>query len=286
MTAAAVLPAPDTRRGRRPLTARMIVGSVIGVILLVLLVWPDLLVIAEPNAVDVGGRFQPPSPTHWFGTDEAGRDIFSRMMLGARVSIGAALVVVLSATAIGVLLGAVGGWFGGWIDTVLSKFTDVFLAFPYLVLAMAISSAVGRGTWSAVLALIIVWWPSYARLVRTIVRTQRNELSVTAARTLGASSLQLLRWHVVPHSYPQLLVRMTLDVGYVLVAFTGLSFLGLGTQPPDAEWGLIIATAKNYALSAWWYPVLPGFLILAVVAVCVWLGDGFSRSPRSSRGSS
>lgn len=278
---AAVLPAPA--RARRRVTPRIVAASCLGLVFLVLLVAPQLFVIGDPSTVNVGERFLPPSFAHWFGTDEAGRDIFSRMMLGARVSIGAALVTVLAATAIGLVIGSIGGWFGGWIDTVLGKFTDVFLAFPYLVLAMAISSAVGRGTWSAVLALVIVWWPGYARLVRTIVRTQRNELSVTAARTLGASTWQLLRWHVVPHSYQQLLVRMTLDVGYVLVAFTGLSFLGLGTQPPEPEWGLIIATAKNYALSAWWYALLPGVLILAVVTICVWLGDGLSRTGKGGR---
>ncbi|MFT4307290.1 MAG: ABC transporter permease [Microbacterium sp.] len=283
MSAAVLMPARTATRARR-LTGRMVLSGVLLLLLLVLLIAPDLLVRAEANAIDVEGRFQPPSWEHWFGTDEAGRDIYSRMVLGARVTIGAALVVVAAATTIGVVIGAIGGWFGGWIDTVLSKCTDVFLAFPYLVLAMAIASAVGRGTGSAVLALIIVWWPSYARMVRTIVRTHRNELSVKAARTLGASTWQLLRWHVIPHGTEQLVVRMTLDVGYVLVAFTGLSFLGLGTQPPSPEWGLLVSTAKTYALSAWWYPVFPGLVILGVVSVCVWLGDGFSRlSPTTRR---
>jgi len=275
--------AVEPRTRRRAPRARTIVTGLLVLLLLILLVYPEIFVTGEPYAVVVADRFQPPSWEHLFGTDEAGRDIFSRMMLGAQVTLGASLTVVAAAVAIGIVIGAVGGWFGGWLDTVLGKTTDVFLAFPYLVLTMAIASAIGRGTGSAVLALIIVWWPSYARMVRTIVRTTRNELSVIAARTLGASTWQLLWWHVIPRSYGQLLVRMTLDVGYVLVAFTGLSFLGLGAQPPTPEWGVLIATAKNYALLAWWYPLLPGLVILATVSICVWIGDGFARSAQLGR---
>lgn len=268
---------------RRAPRIRTVVAALIGVFFLLLLAFPQLFVTGEAHQVVVADRFQPPSWEHLFGTDEAGRDIFSRMVLGARISLGSSLLVVAAAAGIGVVIGAIGGWFGGLLDTVLGKTTDVFLAFPYLVLTMAIAAAVGRGTGSAVLALIIVWWPSYARMVRTIVRGTKNELSVTAARTLGASTWQLLRWHVIPHSYGQLLVRMTLDVGYVLVAFTGLSFLGLGTQPPTPEWGVLIATAKQYALLAPWYPVLPGLVILATVSLCVWIGDGFARASRVGR---
>lgn len=274
--------APMVTRRRAP-RARTVVTAVIGLVFLLLLVWPQLFVTGEAHEVVVAERFKPPSWEHLFGTDEAGRDIFSRMVLGARISLGSSLIVVAAAAGIGIVIGAIGGWFGGLLDTILGKTTDVFLAFPYLVLTMAIAAAVGRGTGSAVLALIIVWWPSYARMVRTIVRSTKNELSVTAARTLGASTGQLLWWHVIPHSYGQLLVRMTLDVGYVLVAFTGLSFLGLGTQPPTPEWGVLIATAKQYALLAPWYPVLPGLVILATVSLCVWIGDGFARADQLGR---
>jgi peptide/nickel transport system permease protein len=278
-----VLPAPPKAR-RRP-TARRVVAIVALALLAVLIIRPEIFVVADPTSIDVAGRFQPPSAEHWFGTDDAGRDIFSRMVLGARISLGCAIVVVLCAAAVGTIIGAIGGWVGGWFDTALSKITDVFLAFPYLVLAMAISAAVGRNLWSAVLALVIVWWPSYARMVRTVVRSQKSELYVKAARTLGASGSQILRWHVIPQTSQQLAIRMTLDVGYVLVAFTGLSFLGLGDQVPSPEWGLMIASAKTYVLNAWWYPFFPGLVILGVVALCVWLGDGFGRGPsaRSAR---
>lgn len=279
---AATVAIPTAQRRRVP-RARTVITAVLALIVLILLVYPQLFVTGEAYEVSVQDRFQPPSWEHIFGTDEAGRDIFSRMILGARTSLGSSLAVVVIAAGAGVIIGSIGGWFGGWLDRILSKTTDIFLAFPYLVLAMAIAAAVGRGTTSAVVALAIVWWPSYARMVRTLVRTQRSDLSVIAARTLGASTGQLLRWHVIPHSYAHLLVRMTLDVGYVLIAFTGLSFLGLGTQPPSAEWGLLIATAKTYALSAWWYPLFPGIVILATVSACVWIGDGFTNGNGARR---
>jgi peptide/nickel transport system permease protein len=269
-TARATLP-------RIAVTPRRVVVAVALVLLAVLMVAPEVLIRYDPYAIDVTQRFLAPSFAHWFGTDDAGRDIFSRVVVGARYSVGSALFVVVVAALIGTIIGSVGGWLGGWVDTVLSKITDVFLAFPYLVLAMAISAAVGRNLWSAVLALIIVWWPSYARMVRSLVRGQRSELYVKAARTLGASGSQILRWHVVPQTTEQLFVRMTLDVGYVLVSFTGLSFLGLGAQAPSPEWGLMISAAKGYVLNAWWYPVFPGLVILVVVSLCVWLGDGVGR---------
>ena len=255
-------------------TLRRAVLGLLAVLLLVLLVYPTLLTRGDPFIIDVGQRFQPPSWEHWFGTDDAGRDIYSRVVIGARTTLGCAILVVLAAAVIGTIIGAIGGWLGGRLDTVLGKFTDVFLAFPYLVLAMAISAAVGRSLWSAVLALAVVWWPSYARMIRTSVRTQRSELHVRAAQTLGASGGQILRWHIIPHTAEQLAVRMTLDVGYVLIAFTGLSFLGLAAQPPSADWGLMINSAKTYVLNAWWYAFFPGLVIIAVVALCVWLGDG------------
>jgi peptide/nickel transport system permease protein len=270
-----------TRRRLPSPTPKGVVLVVLGILLAILLIAPSLLTRGDPYAISVGNRFQPPSWEHWFGTDDAGRDIYSRMVIGARTTLGCAVLVVVLAALVGTLIGAIGGWLGGWLDQVLGKFTDVFLAFPYLVLAMAISAAVGRNLWSAVIALAIVWWPSYARMIRSSVRSQRSELHVKAARTLGASGPQILRWHVIPHTTSLLAVRMTLDVGYVLVAFTGLSFLGLGAQPPSPEWGLMISSAKTYVLNAWWYPFFPGLVILVTVALCVWIGDGARRNGKS-----
>ncbi len=275
---------PSTRTLSQGITSKRIILALLLILLVVLVLVPNLLTRGEPYAIDVGGRFRPPSWEHWFGTDDAGRDIYSRMVLGARTSLGCAVLVVVLAAAVGTVIGSIGGWVGGWLDKTLGKITDVFLAFPYLVLAMAISAAVGRSLWSAVLALAIVWWPSYARMVRSSVRTQRGELHIKAARTLGASGPQILRWHVIPHTAEQLSVRMALDIGYVLVAFTGLSFLGLGAQPPSAEWGLMISAARGYVLNAWWYPFFPGLIILLVVSLCVWIGDGSGAHRRAAAG--
>jgi peptide/nickel transport system permease protein len=253
----------------------------LAVLLLALLFFaPGLIAGADPYTVDVNVRFSPPSWSHPFGTDDAGRDIFARMVYGARISIGSSLLVVAIAAAFGTLFGAACGWFGGWVDRILSRATDVFLAFPYLVLAMAVAASIGRDMRSAIIALVIVWWPSYARMVRGQVLALRNQLHVRAARTLGASDWQLLRWHVIPHTLDQVLVRATLDVGYVLISLTGLSFLGLGAQNPSPEWGLMVASAKTYALNAWWYVVLPGAVIVLTVMAIIWLGERLSGRSR------
>ena len=153
------------------------------------------------------------------------------------------------------------------------RLVDVFLSFPYLVLAMAVASSMERGMRAAIIALVIVWWPGYARLVRGMVLSLKNELHVKAARTLGAGDVHLLRWHVIPHLRGPLLTRATLDVGYVLLAIAGLSFLGLAAQNPSPEWGLTIANSKTFVLGAWWYGVFPGVVIGLVVLNTVLLGD-------------
>jgi peptide/nickel transport system permease protein len=223
--------------------------------------------------VTVGDRFLGPSLAHPFGTDEAGRDILARVLYGARLSIGSALAVAGFAAAFGTLYGAISGWAGGWVDRIMMRVVDVFLAFPYLVLAMAVAASIGRDMRSAVIALIIVWWPGYARMVRGQVLSLKRDLHVRAARTLGASPGQLLRWHVVPHTFAQVNARLTIDVGYALIALTGLSFLGLGAQNPSPEWGLMIANAKGFVLTAWWYALFPGLVIFATVLYFVRLGD-------------
>lgn len=265
------------------MTARSVRNATVVVLLLLMAavcLAPDFFARHSPTDVDVGQRFLSPSWEHPFGTDDAGRDIFDRMIYGARLSIGAALAVTVVAAAVGTVYGAVAGWVGGRTDRVMMKVVDVFLAFPYLVLAMAIAASVGRDLRSAVLALTLVWWPSYARTVRSQVLSLRGQLHVKAARTLGASGGQLLRWHVVPHTFDQLLARVTLDVGYVLVALTGLSFLGLGAQQPSPEWGLMISNAKTYALNAWWYATFTGLVLVLTVTMLVWLGDRLAKAVR------
>jgi peptide/nickel transport system permease protein len=234
---------------------------------------PGIFRQGSPYDLNVPARLLAPDRHHLFGTDEAGRDILARMLYGARLSIGSALIVACGAALVGTVYGAISGWVGGWVDRILMRIVDVFLAFPYLVLAMAVAASIGRDMRSAVTALLVVWWPSYARMVRGQVIALKRQLHVRAARTLGASPAQLLRWHVVPHTFAQINARVSIDIGYALVALTGLSFLGLGAQNPSSEWGLMIANAQTYVLNAWWYAVFPGVVIFATVVYFVWLGD-------------
>ncbi|WP_214105845.1 ABC transporter permease [Acrocarpospora catenulata] len=272
-------PGGDTRRSRaprRPTWSQLWAGATVLAIAALLLV-PGWLAPSDPYHLDVSQRFQPPTAAHLFGTDDAGRDIFSRVVHGARYSIGTSVVVVTAAALFGTVYGAAAAWFGGALDRVLMRVVDVFLAFPYLVFAMAISASLGRGLTSALIALVALWWPSYARMVRGQVLSLIKDYHVRAARTLGASGPQILRWHVLPHTYDQVLVRYTLDLGQALIALTGLSFLGLGAQPPTPEWGLLIADAKQYALTAWWAAVLPGCVVFLVTLNFMSLGDRLRR---------
>lgn len=241
-----------------------------------IIVFPQLIATHDPFQLDVINRLQPPSAEHLFGTDEAGRDIFSRVVYGARITIGSATSIVFFAAMFGTLLGAVAGWFGGRVDSYLMRVVDVFLAFPYLVLAMALAASIGRNMGSSILALILVWWPGYARMVRGQVLSIRQELFVKASRAIGAGNSWILRWHVIPHTSRAIVVRATLDIGYVIIALTGLSFLGLGAQNPSPEWGLLISNAKAYVLFSWWYSVLPGLVLVAVVSLFVIIGDRLS----------
>jgi peptide/nickel transport system permease protein len=255
---------------------RRVVLAAFGLVLLAVVAFPGLFTSDDWTTVNVADKFLGPSAAHPFGTDEAGRDILARIVHGARLSIGSALAVAGLAAAVGTLYGAISGWVGGWADRILMRIVDVLLAFPYLVLAMALAAAIGRDLRSAVIALTIVWWPSYARMVRGLVLSLKRDLHVRAARTLGASSAQLLRWHVVPHTFRELNARLTVDVGYALVALTGLSFLGLGAQGSSPEWGLMVSTAKGFVLTAWWYALFPGLVILLTVLYFVRLGDELS----------
>lgn len=273
MSVAAQPAAAAPARTRRRWPARRIVLVVIGLVMLAVILFPGLFTSEDWARVNVADKFLGPSWAHPFGTDEAGRDILQRLLHGARLSIGSSLAVVLIAAAVGTVYGAISGWAGGWVDRVLMRIVDVFLAFPYLVLAMALAAAIGRDMRSAVIALIIVWWPSYARMVRGRVLSLKRDLHVRAARTLGASSAQLLRWHVVPHTFAELNARVTVDIGYALVSLTGLSFLGLAAQGSSPEWGLMVSTAKGFVLSAWWYAFFPGIVILLTVVYFVRVGD-------------
>jgi peptide/nickel transport system permease protein len=272
-----------SKRGRGSSISQRIGASLFTtfvILLLTVILFPGFFAPYDPLELDVVNRLQAPSKAHLFGTDEGGRDIFSRVLYGTRESVGASIIIVLMASGVGTILGAIAGWFGGKIDFYLMRLVDVFLSFPYLVLAMALAASLGRDMRSAILALILVWWPSYARMVRGQVLSIKERLFIRAARTVGASNSQILFWHIIPHTYRTVGVRASMDVGYVLISITGLSFLGLGAQNPSPEWGLMISNARSYVLASWWYSVFPGIAILLVVSLFIYAADRFSGAER------
>jgi len=253
-----------------------ILYGLIGLIALAVL-FPSVFTPHDPYGLDVINRLKAPSLNHLFGTDEGGRDIFSRVIQGARVSVGSSILIVGLSASFGTFFGAIAGWFGGLLDTLLMRVVDVFLSFPYLVLAMALAASIGRDMRSSILALALVWWPGYARMVRGQVLSIKAKLFIRASRSLGATNGNLLLWHVIPHTSRAVAVRMSLDIGYVLIALTGLSFLGLGAQNPSPEWGLMVSNAKSYISVAWWYSFFPGLAIVLIVSLFVSFGDRLSR---------
>jgi len=240
---------------------------------LVIVVFPGLLAPQDPLAINTSNLLAPPSAEHLFGTDHAGRDLWARCVWGVRYSLGISVLIVVGAAAIGTVIGGVAGLFRGPIDTLLMRSTDVFLAFPYLILAIAIASSVGPGLTTVVVALTAVWWPGYARMVRGQVLALKELPFVEGARAAGTSTLMILFRHLLPHLVPQLSARLSMDVGYAVLAMTGLSFLGLGAQPPTPELGTIIAEAHSHLLVAWWYTTLPGVFVLAMVLSSMTVSD-------------
>ena len=238
-----------------------------------LVVFPGVVARQSPYQLDAAAMLRAPSAAHWFGTDEAGRDIFARCIWGLRYSLGAGVVTAFGAAIVGTIVGGAAGLVGGWIDTIIMRVTDVFLAFPYLILAIAIAAAAGPSLKTSVITLIVVWWPSYARMIRGQVLSLRESAFVEGARAAMTPRYRLLYRHIFPHVLPQISARISMEVGYVVIALTGLGFLGLGAQPPTPELGTMIAEAHDYMLQAWWYSTLPGVFILASVVSAMAIGD-------------
>jgi len=224
----------------------------------------------EPNLKE---RLQPPSWKHPFGTDHMGRDIFSRVIYGARTSLLIGFSVVSIALVIGLSLGLIAGYFGGKFDLLIMRVTDVFLAFPPLLLALLIASTLGRGLMNAILALAISWWPWYTRLARGMAISVKNRPYVEAAKAMGVADWKIMIRHILPNSVSPLIVQATMDIGSAILEAAALSFLGLGVQPPTPDWGLMISEGKNYFLNYWWYPVFPGLAIFVTVIAFNLLGD-------------
>jgi peptide/nickel transport system permease protein len=219
-------------------------------------------------------QMQPPSLKHLFGTDENGGDIFSRVIWGARIDLLIALAVVGSAALIGSVIGSISGYMGGKIDEALMRVTDVFLAFPGLILAMAIAAALGRNLINLTIALIVVWWPSYARLIRGVALSEREKLYVEAAKAIGAKNARIVFRHILPNVIYPLLVNATLDLGSVILTAAGLSFIGFGAGAGIAEWGRMISDGRNYLFQAPWMATFPGLAILLSSLALNLVGDG------------
>ena len=226
------------------------------------------------GAVHIERKLQPPGPVHWFGTDEVGNDIFTRVVVGARVTLQIALIVTGVAMLIGVPLGMIAGYVGGWVQEVIMRVTDVFLSVPGLILAIAIVGALGPGIVNAMLALSLVWWPGYVRLVQAKTLSLKNEIYVEAAHSMGAGRMRVVFVHILPNCTSPIIVKASMDMGMAILGAASLGFLGLGAQPPFPEWGAMISVARTYLPDWWWYSFFPGLAIVITVLGFNLLGDG------------
>jgi peptide/nickel transport system permease protein len=252
------------------------VGLAIVVLLVLVAIFADVIAPYDPL---LGGdlrtaRLLPPSMEHLMGTDDLARDIFSRVVHGARLTLMVVALVAIIATPIGLLVGTVSGYFGGWVDTVLMRVTDIFLAFPRLILALAFVAALGPGIENAIIAIAITSWPPYARLARAETLTIRNAEHIDAIRLQGASSPRIIWGHVVPLCLSSVIIRVTLDMAGIILTAAGLGFLGLGAQPPQPEWGAMIAGGRRFIIDYWWVATMPGIAIFTVSLGFNLLGDG------------
>lgn len=228
----------------------------------------------DPLAQNLAERLQPPSAAHYFGTDQSGRDNFSRIVYGSRITIYIVLLVTVIVAPIGLLIGTVAGYLGGKIDAFLMRLTDIFLAFPGLVLALAFVAALGPGLENAVIAIALTNWPSFARLARAETLIVRSSDYIAASRLQGAGAARIIVRHVVPMCIPSVIVRVTLNMAGVILTAAGLGFLGLGAQPPDPEWGAMLSSGRRFMLDYWWMATFPGLAILLISLAFNLFGDG------------
>ena len=249
-------------------------GFLVVIALIVLSLLAPLLATFDPGAQNLPNRLARPSAVHWLGTDELGRDLFSRVLHGGRVTLGMVVAVVILVAPLGLAVGCIAGYFGGYADRILMRVTDVFLAFPRLILALAFVAAIKPGITSAIFAIVLTAWPPYARLARAETLTIRNTDYISAVRLTGASSARIILRHVVPMCMGSLIVRVTLDMSSIILTAASLGFLGMGAQPPSPEWGAMIATARRFILEQWWVPTIPGIAIFIASLAFNLLGDG------------
>jgi peptide/nickel transport system permease protein len=272
MSATLALPPPRLRRRIRRYGLAWLGGAIVLAWILIALFAPWISPY-PPEAVDVTRRLLPPSAAHWLGTDALGRDVFSRLLRGARISLVAGFSVVLLGAGIGTAVGLIAAWLRGWAEEALMRLTDLVLCFPPIILALAIAAAMGIGTTNTIIAMLVVWWPKFARLARSLAIVQRSQEYVEAATVLGLPQKRILFRHVLPNTFGPIAVLCTLDLGIAILTFAGLSFLGLGVVPPAAEWGSMVAEGREL-VEQWWVATFPGLAILTVVVGFNFLGDG------------
>ncbi|MAS32916.1 MAG: D-ala-D-ala transporter subunit [Anaerolineaceae bacterium] len=266
--------------------------AMIGLItLLIIVVIAVLAPYIVPFPEDAAGkvrataRLRPPDEVYYFGTDNVGRDIFSRTLMGTGLALTVGVVIIVLATTIGVTIGAVAAYFGGWVDELLMRITDIFLTVPALILAIAVTAALGKGIVNVMIGIALVWWPGFARLTRGLVLSLKEEPFVEAARGLGGSDLRVLFRHILPNALSPIIVKMSTDFGFAVLTAAALGFIGLGAQPPTPEWGAMINEGRDYFPNQWWVATFPGMAIFLVVFSWNLLGDGLRDvlDPRSRR---
>ncbi|MEQ7921629.1 D,D-dipeptide ABC transporter permease [Xanthomonas sp. WHRI 1810A] len=256
---------------RSPLT---MAGLLITLMVLLCMIFAPWLATHNPNALDLTHRLAAPSSAHWFGTDEVGRDLFSRVLYGSQQSVGVGLFVAFASCFVGGLLGCMSGIIGGRFDGLMMRLMDIMLSVPSLVLIMALAAALGPSLFNAMLAITLVRIPFYVRLARGQALSIRQMGYVKAAETFGAGRWHMVLWHVARNAMPPLLVQLSLDIGAAILMASALGFIGLGAQQPTAEWGAMVATGRNYILDQWWYSTFPGVAILITATGFNLLGDG------------
>jgi peptide/nickel transport system permease protein len=256
---------------RRPLTL-LGVGIVLAVVAVGLAA--PLLAPYDPLALDIANRLQPLNRAHPLGTDHLGRDLLSRIIYGARISLGVGVTIAVMGALVGTMLGLLAGYLGGKVDEIIMRICDMFLAFPALILAMALAASLGPSLRNTMLALVAIWWPWYTRIMRGQVLVLREAEYVMAARSLGASARRLMFLHLLPNAVPPIIVQATLDIGNAILIASSLSFLGFGAQPPAPEWGAMTSDGRTFLRDYWWYPTFPGLAIMGTVIGFNLMGDG------------
>ena len=252
----------------------MVFGLAILALIVLSAIFAPWLAPFDPNAQDISQRLQPPGGAHWLGTDQLGRDLLSRIIYGTRPTLLIVTLVAVLSAPMGLVLGMCAGYFGGWLDAALMRVTDVFMAFPRLVLALALVAVLGPGIVNAVIAIAITAWPPYARIARTETRTIKGSDFIQAARVQGLPTSRILFGHLMPICLPSTVVRVTLDMAGIILTAAGLGFLGLGAQPPMSEWGAMISTGRQYIFDQWWVAAVPGVAILLGSLAFNLVGDG------------